>query len=247
MTDFEEIAEQILPGLGSKYWDFRPYPVGRGPGLLTLAVGPNGLDNGRASVVSFEAGDVAGTPLGFSHRPTLSDGDTREHPRAERAERLLVLRPMPRRPTIAYRQAFEFGLTPSEVWASIERVDQFERWWPWLQEFRMEGASLAVGSVLHGMVVPPLPYRMRIRVMLTGCEAPTAIDALIGGDLEGLAQLRMQPHDDGSLIEVAWTVEMMQRPMRLASRFGLPLLQWGHDRVVEMTVAGFRRRLEAPG
>jgi hypothetical protein len=48
-------------------------------------------------------------------------------------------------------------------------------------------------------------------------------------------------------VEVAWTVEMKQRPMRLASRFGRPLLQWGHDRVVEMTVAGFRRRLESGG
>jgi hypothetical protein len=33
--------------------------------------------------------------------------------------------------------------------------------------------------------------------------------------------------------------------MRLASRFGHPLLKWGHDRVVESTVAGFRRRLKA--
>jgi hypothetical protein len=30
----------------------------------------------------------------------------------------------------------------------------------------------------------------------------------------------------------------------VASRFGHPLLQWGHDRVVEITVAGFRRRLK---
>jgi carbon monoxide dehydrogenase subunit G len=154
---------------------------------------------------------------------------------------------MPRRPIIAYRRAFEFGLRPNEVWAAIERVDQFERWWPWLQEFRLEGESLAVGSVLHGMVVPPLPYRMRIRVTLTACEPPRAIEAIVGGDLEGLAELRVQPIDSGSRIEVAWTVEMMQRPMRLASRFGLPLMQWGHDRVVEMTVAGFRRRLEAAG
>jgi hypothetical protein len=40
---------------------------------------------------------------------------------------------------------------------------------------------------------------------------------------------------------------MMQRPMRLASRFGRPLLQWGHDRVVESTVDGFRHRLESRG
>jgi len=152
---------------------------------------------------------------------------------------------MPRPPVIAYRRAFEFNVAPAALWAGIERVDQFERWWPWLQEFRMEGESLAEGSVLHGVVVPPLPYRMRIRVELTRCEAPVAIDALIGGDLEGRARLRVRPNDIGSLVEVAWTVEMMQRPMRLASRIGLPLLQWGHDRVVESTVAGFRRRLNA--
>jgi hypothetical protein len=109
----------------------------------------------------------------------------------------------------------------------------------------MEGETLVAGSVLYGVVTPPLPYRMRIRVELTQCERPVAIDATISGDLQGEAQLTMRAGDEGSLVEVAWTVEMMQRPMRLASRFGLPLLQWGHDRVVEMTVAGFRRRLES--
>jgi hypothetical protein len=111
----------------------------------------------------------------------------------------------------------------------------------------MEGEPLSAGSVLYGVVVPPLPYRMSIRVELTRCEAPIAIDAVIGGDLEGPAWLRVQPEAGGSRVEVAWTVEMMQRPMRLASRFGRPLLQWGHDRVVETTVAGFRRRLESAG
>jgi carbon monoxide dehydrogenase subunit G len=152
---------------------------------------------------------------------------------------------MPRRPVIEYQRAFAFAVPPEKFWENLERVDQFERWWPWLHEFRMEGDTLATGSVLHGVVTPPLPYRMRIRVELTRCEAPTAMDATIGGDLEGQAQLRVRADDGDSLVEVAWAVEMMQRPMRLASRFGLPLLQWGHDRVVESTVAGFRRRLTA--
>jgi carbon monoxide dehydrogenase subunit G len=147
-----------------------------------------------------------------------------------------VLRRMPRRPDIAYRRAFDFARTPLEVWRGIERVDQFERWWPWLQDFAMEGETLTTGSVLHGVVVPPLPYRMRIRVTLARCEPPAAIDAVVAGDLEGQAELRIQPDGGGARIEVAWTVEMMQRPMRVASRFGLPLLQWGHDRVVEMTL-----------
>jgi carbon monoxide dehydrogenase subunit G len=154
---------------------------------------------------------------------------------------------VPRRPVFVYRREFEFAVPPVELWERIERVDQFERWWPWLQEFRLEGDTLATGSVLHGVVVPPLPYRMRIRVELTGCEPPHLIEADIGGDLQGQARLRVRADGTGSRVEVAWTVEMMQRPMRLASRFGWPLLQWGHDRVVEMTVNGFRRRLEPGG
>jgi carbon monoxide dehydrogenase subunit G len=151
------------------------------------------------------------------------------------------------RPVIEYRRTHAFALTPQELWDGIGHVEQYERWWPWLAEFKLEGDGLVTGAVLTGIVTPPLPYRMRIRVELTQCEPREAIDAVIGGDLEGEASLRIQPNGAASRVEVAWAVEMMQRPMRLASRFGRPLLQWGHDRVVESTVAGFRRRLEAAG
>jgi carbon monoxide dehydrogenase subunit G len=152
---------------------------------------------------------------------------------------------MPGRPVVTYRREFEFGLRPDALWERLEHLDQFQRGWPWLQEFRMEGDPLTVGCVLHGVVVPPLPYRMRVRVELTRCDPPGFVEAIVGGDLVGPARLVLRPEGTGSRVEVAWTVEMMQRPMRLASRFGRPLLQWGHDRVVEMTVAGFKRRLEA--
>jgi carbon monoxide dehydrogenase subunit G len=154
---------------------------------------------------------------------------------------------MPGRPVFDYRREFEFALGPAEMWERMEHLDQYERWWPWLQEFRLEGGALVAGSVLHGVVAPPLPYRMRIRVELTRCEPPGVIDANIEGDLKGEGHLRLRADGTGSRVEVAWTVEMMQRPMRVASLFGRPLLQWGHDRVVDMTVAGFRRRLESAG
>ena len=153
---------------------------------------------------------------------------------------------MPRRPVIEYRRAYEFAGTPEQLWDAIQEVYEFQGWWSWLEDFRLEGNTLQAGSVLHGVVAPPLPYRMRIRVELVHCEPPKRIDAIIHGDLEGVARLEMRPSDVGTSVEVAWTVEMMQRPMRLASRFAHPLLQWGHDRVVEITVAGFRRRLGSP-
>ena len=151
-----------------------------------------------------------------------------------------------RRPVITYHSQFEFRHHPPDVlWRAMEEVDQFETWWSWLDEFKVEGDSLTRGSVLHGVVAPPVPYRMRIRVELTECEPPRHIDALVHGDLEGDARLEIRDSGAGSQVDVAWTVEMMQRPMRMASRFAHPLLQWAHDVVVAMTVAGFRRKLES--
>ena len=153
---------------------------------------------------------------------------------------------MARRPVIEIRRLYEFAATPEMFWETIQEVDEFKKWWPWLDEFRLEGDALEAGSVLTGVVAPPLPYRMRIRVELVHCEAPRLIDAVVHGDLEGVARLDMRPSEVGTSAEIAWTVEMMQGPMRLASRVAHPLLQWGHDQVVEITVAGFRRRLESP-
>ena len=146
-------------------------------------------------------------------------------------------------PVLTYRNTFGFDLEPERLWRQIEAVDQFETWWPWLTDFRIEGGGLAPGSVLSGTVSPPLPYRMRIRIRLEGCERPTAIDADVDGDLVGDAHLRFRPQEGGTSVEAFWEVEMRQPSMRLASRVGRPLLQWGHDRVVEMTVVGFRRRI----
>jgi hypothetical protein len=147
-------------------------------------------------------------------------------------------------PVIDYTGTYDFALTPEDLWDAIEHFEKFPGWWGWLHEFRLEGVGLAAGSVLHGVVVPPLPYRMRIRVDILECVRYRSIDAAVHGDLEGDARLRMSPSPPGATIEVAWNIEMMQTPMRLASRFAHPLLRFGHDRVVDITVAGFRRNVE---
>jgi hypothetical protein len=85
---------------------------------------------------------------------------------------------------------------------------------------------------------------MTLRIDLVGCDRPHAIDAAVTGDLVGDAQLRLDPDEGGTRVHAAWAVEVRQPAMRLAGRLGRPLLQWGHDRVVEMTVAGFRRQIQ---
>jgi hypothetical protein len=154
---------------------------------------------------------------------------------------------------ITYHGTFRFTVTPEQLWDAIEQTGDFERWWSWLGEFKVAGAGLRSGTILTGVVSPPLPYRMRVRVELEDCVRPRSIDAAIHGDLEGRGTLRLSteplsrpsPDDQSATTaSVWWTIEMMQAPMRLAARIGYPLLCWGHDRVVDATVAGFRRQVE---
>ena len=153
---------------------------------------------------------------------------------------------------INYRGSFRFAVPPDAIWDAVEHTEEFERWWGWLGEFRLTGPGLQSGSVLTGMVSPPVPYRMRVRVELEDCVRPESIEATVHGDLEGHARLTLarQPpaglEHEATLVSVNWTIEMMQRPMRVAARVAYPLLSWGHDRVVDATVAGFRRQVEQP-
>lgn len=144
---------------------------------------------------------------------------------------------------IDYQGAFTFPTPPEDLWVAIEQVDRFQSWWSWLSQFSLEGDGLQAGSVLRGVVAPPLPYRMRLRVDLEQCERPSRIEATVHGDLEGRARVVLAPHEAGTRVEVGWTIEIMQRPMRMAARVAHPVLRWGHDRVVEATVRSFRRYL----
>jgi uncharacterized protein YndB with AHSA1/START domain len=146
---------------------------------------------------------------------------------------------------VTYRHGFGFAVPPGRLWEQIEALDQHERWWPWLTDLTVDGPGLATGSVLRGVVTPPLPYRMRLSIEIVECERQRAIRARIDGDLTGQSALAFRPDGDGTWVDATWDLEMRQPAMRLASRIGRPLLQWGHDRVVEMTVAGFRRRIRA--
>lgn len=150
-------------------------------------------------------------------------------------------------PVIDFRRSYLFGVPPGELWSSLEDERSYERWWPWLREFSVAGHLLDTGAVMRGVVVPPLPYRMRIEVELTRCVPPVEIDAQVRGDLEGRAELRIAEVASGSRVEAGWRVEMLQRPMRLASRFAHPMLRRGHDWVVDLTVQELRRHLKERG
>lgn len=131
---------------------------------------------------------------------------------------------------VEYQASFWFPVTPPQMWATIERFDLFESWWAWLADFRADDGGLVPGNVLHGTVIPSVPYRLRPDVRLQRCDQPRLIEAMIGWDLRGQAALRLEAAGDGTRAEVAWSLRMHSAPLRVAAYVAYPLMRWGHDR-----------------
>ncbi|MDQ1457113.1 MAG: hypothetical protein QOH28_2733 [Actinomycetota bacterium] len=145
---------------------------------------------------------------------------------------------------VDYTRTFTFAATPEQVWAVLERFESLAAGWRWLCELRIDGPGLARGTVVRGVVAPPLPYRMRLEVILDDCVPERCIDASVHGDLEGVARISFEGDDTETRAHATWTIEMRQPSMRVAARLAPRLLRWGHDRVVDATVQGLHRHLD---
>ena len=142
---------------------------------------------------------------------------------------------MPSAPFV-YRQTFALPSPVDEVWASLERLDDYQRWWPWLVGFELNG--LAEGATAACTVQAPLPYRLRFAVDLVEVEAGRLVDGVVSGDLAGPARMELAPSRTGSLATLSWQLEPHGRLVRVLGATARPVLRWGHDRIVE---AGLRQ------
>jgi uncharacterized protein YndB with AHSA1/START domain len=144
---------------------------------------------------------------------------------------------------VRFRHEYRFGVTPERLWETLGRFDLYPTWWAWLRDFAAtpSNAGLAVGTELRGTVVPPLPGRLSVRVVLNTCRPRELIEATVHGDVRGEASLHFAPLPEGTTVTADWTLRMAKSPLRLATLLAPPVARWAHDQVVAMAVAGFRR------
>lgn len=151
------------------------------------------------------------------------------------------------RPTVlAHVSSHGVAASPEQVWAAIDDVRRFPSWWSWLRDFEADRRHLEPGLVMRARVSPPVPYPMRVTVHVEEVARLARVEALVSGDLEGPASLRLSDAGGGCLLTVAWRVEMHRPVMRAVARMARPVLARGHDQVVERTVRGFREQVEDP-
>ena len=135
---------------------------------------------------------------------------------------------------------FEFDAAPPALWAALGSVDDYPRWWPWLRRF--EARALAPGEEWRCTVKPPVPYVVRFAIRFDEVEVERRIDATVEGDIEGPAQLLIEPSAGGSAVTLTSSLRPTNTVLKAAAVLGRPLVRYGHDWVLDIGAGQFASR-----
>ena len=145
---------------------------------------------------------------------------------------------------VSYSGTHLFEAPPDVVWNELQRVDMFERWWPWMKEVQLRGEALAPGSIISFVVDPPVPYKMDIAVMVTISEPRRLLKGAVSGDLTGTASLEFDEQSGQTSVAVRWDVELANLRIRAGILIARPILLWAQRWAVEVALRGFRSHLD---
>lgn len=141
-----------------------------------------------------------------------------------------------------FDRAFEFAVPPDAVWDLLNRTDRYPAWWGWLRVFDVDGtAGLVEGAEARCVVRGPLPYALRFTVAVRKVVPARLVETEVSGDIEGPARLELDPTGGGTSARLVWAVRVVDPALRATARVARPLMEWGHDWVVNRGVRAFRR------
>lgn len=138
-------------------------------------------------------------------------------------------------------RAWDFDVGPDELWERIAAVDNYESWWPWLRRFEPTG-GLAMGAEWNCEVSPPLPYKVRFSLWLDQVDPGVDAHAQVHGDIGGEALLTVVENGQGSTARLQSRLYPTNLLLRRAGQVARPLIEWGHDWVLDEGCRQFVRR-----
>ena len=144
-----------------------------------------------------------------------------------------------------FDRVWTFPVPPADLWAVLERTDDYVSWWSWLREFSSDG--LHAGGRARCVIQGPVPYALRCDVRVLEVRPGVTVVTQVGGDLRGPARLDIAPDSAGSTARLSWSLELGNPVLDRLARVGRPVMAWAHDVVVALGVEQFRRRALAPG
>jgi Polyketide cyclase / dehydrase and lipid transport len=138
-----------------------------------------------------------------------------------------------------FDRAWQFGVTPTELWSTLARTDCYREWWPWLRGFRVTGDALGEGTRADAVIQAPLPYQLHCTIHVDDAVPDRLLRTHVEGDLEGPASLELSAHDGGAEARLQWALELRAPVLRSFAILARPAMAWAHDRIVERGLVQF--------
>ncbi len=130
-------------------------------------------------------------------------------------------------------RCWDFQVSADELWQRLATVEDYSSWWPWLRRFD-PGSGIACGARWQCEVAPPLPYVVRFTVQLDDVDEGRSIDSTVVGDIRGVARLELEPRDDRTTrARLVSSLAPAQPILRVVGRTARPVVEWGHDWVLD--------------
>jgi hypothetical protein len=139
---------------------------------------------------------------------------------------------------------YQLGVTPEELWPVLTRVEDYRRWWPWLR--RCDGGGFEEGARWRCVVQPPLPYTIQFELTLTEVEPTRWTTASIDGDIVGTASIDLRAVEGGTEVRLVSHLAPSNPFLRGIARVARPVVQRGHDWVLDTGWRQFGVRAIAP-
>ena len=128
---------------------------------------------------------------------------------------------------------WDFDVPAEQLWDRIVAVDEYDSWWPWLRRFD-PGPGVQPGAQWRCEVAPPLPYVVRFTVSFDRIVEHRSIETTVDGDVRGRARLLIDSRGDrGSRARLVSSLAPAQPVLRAVGLAARPLVEWGHDWVLD--------------
>jgi uncharacterized membrane protein len=139
-------------------------------------------------------------------------------------------------------------VAPTEaVWDALFQIEQWPSWWDHVKSVvELEpGDENGLGARRHLIWRTRLPYELAFDAQVTHVERPSALEAIVNGDVEGSGRWTL--FRDGAVTKVRydWNVRTTKRWMDWSAPLARPIFEWNHDSVMERGGEALARKLGA--
>jgi hypothetical protein len=139
-------------------------------------------------------------------------------------------------------RTWSFPVPQHELWDRIATVENYPTMWPWLRSF--DGTDgLRDGAHWTCEVAPPLPYVVRFGIHFHDVDPGSLASTTVDGDIRGWARLDVHPTSSGCVARLCSELEPANALLRGFGRVARPVVEWGHDWILDQGRQQFVERV----